>query len=55
VEVLKKVISQEVAAIPLEIIRENIENYRKNLNQFIKNKNRKLSDIIFKNSFNKMA
>lgn len=47
-EALKEVITQEIAAIPLEMTRRVIENFRERLNQCIENEGRHLSDIIFK-------
>ena len=50
IEHLKDAISQEIIAIPLEMIRRVIENFRERLRQCVDNNVSYLTDLIFKTS-----
>ena len=47
-EALREAITQEVAAIPPEMIRRVMGNYRERLNECIVNEDRHLSNVMFK-------
>jgi hypothetical protein len=47
-EGLKEAITQEVAAVPVEMTHKIMEKYRERLNQCIDNEARHLSDIVIK-------
>jgi hypothetical protein len=47
-EILKEAITQEVAAIPLEITHRVMKKYWERLDQCIDNEGRHLSDVVFK-------